>query len=83
MGDIDTVLITDMSELFHFSSRSDFSGIEKWDVSNVRDMNKMFFKVVKFNADLSQWNVSNVTDMSSMFEDASLMQSHLPSWYKN
>ena len=40
LGDIDTSLITDMSNLFDGSHvyRRDFSGIESWDVSNVVNM---------------------------------------------
>ncbi|WP_366535041.1 BspA family leucine-rich repeat surface protein, partial [Campylobacter jejuni] len=43
LGDIDTSKITDMSELFLYSKREDFSGIEKWDVSSVRNMSYMFY----------------------------------------
>ncbi|WP_299040694.1 BspA family leucine-rich repeat surface protein [uncultured Campylobacter sp.] len=42
LADIDTSLITDMSELFVDVGRSDFSGLETWDVSNVEDMSGMF-----------------------------------------
>ena len=51
LGDIDTSLITDMSELFRgasssygeFYGRRDFRGIESWDVSSVVSMNGMFY----------------------------------------
>lgn len=42
LGDIDTSAITDMSNLFEGSDREDFSGIEKWDFSNVENMGSMF-----------------------------------------
>ncbi|MBZ7990123.1 BspA family leucine-rich repeat surface protein, partial [Campylobacter sp. RM12635] len=42
LHDIDTSLITDMSELFKDSSRSDFSFINTWDTSNVVNMSSMF-----------------------------------------
>ena len=42
LGDIDTSNITDMSKLFFFRKRKNFPGIEKWDVSNVKDMSHMF-----------------------------------------
>ena len=58
LGEIDTSLITDMSELFIDSDRKDFSGIETWDVSNVLDMREMFKNVETFNQDISSWNVS-------------------------
>ena len=43
--------------------------ISDWDVSNVTDMNGMFFmcKELKSVGDISKWNVSKVTDMNSMF----------------
>lgn len=66
LGKINTCKITDMSNLFRFSERRDFSGIETWDVSNVKNMSGMFWGS-KFNGDISNWDVSNVTDMSFMF----------------
>lgn len=38
LGRIDTSLITDISNLFEFSKRKDFSGIEEWDTSHVTNM---------------------------------------------
>ncbi|WP_157149951.1 BspA family leucine-rich repeat surface protein [Brachyspira sp. SAP_772] len=75
--DVDTSLITDMSELFYKSERKDFEGIEEWDVSNVEDMSYMFAFMsydsfesrskAKFNHNLNNWNVSKVKHMSFMF----------------
>ena len=53
-----------MSSLFEYS---DFNGdISKWDVSNVTNMEDMFFRS-EFNGDILNWDVSNVTNMASMF----------------
>ena len=43
--------------------------ISDWDVSNVTNMNGMFFMCdeLKSVGDISKWNVSKVTDMNSMF----------------
>ncbi|HIZ90140.1 MAG TPA: DUF285 domain-containing protein [Candidatus Mucispirillum faecigallinarum] len=70
LGNIDTSKITDMSALFMESKRSDFSGIESWDVSNVKNMEKMFYGAKEFNQDISSWDVSNVENMRSMFSEA-------------
>ena len=80
LGDIETSHITDMSGLFGCSKRTDFSGIEKWDVSNVTNMSQMFFGASQFNSNLSQWDVSNVTNMSQMFCGAEEFNSDLSCW---
>ncbi|AFR69996.1 lipoprotein [Brachyspira pilosicoli B2904] len=88
--DIDTSLITDMSELFYKSSRKDFEGIEDWDVSNVEDMSYMFAYMsydsfesrskAKFNRNLNNWNVSKVKHMSFMFYYCNDFNQTLDKW---
>ena len=63
LGNIDTSKITDMSSLFFHTSRTDFSGIEKWNVSKVENMNGMFSGATSFNADISKWDVSDIDDI--------------------
>lgn len=70
LGDIDTSLITDMSNLFHGTIRKDFSGIENWDVSKVTDMSCMFAQATSFNQPLNSWDISNVKLKTRMFEGA-------------
>ena len=80
LGDIDTSKITDMSSLFFHTSRTDFSGIEKWDVSNVENMVAMFHNAKSFNADISSWNVSNVEYMIGMFARAISFNQDISKW---
>lgn len=82
LGDIDTSLITDMSYLFADSKREDFSGIEKWDVSNVKNMRGMFSDVKNFNHPLNLWDVSSLQDMTNMFLGAKSLK-HKIDWYKD
>ena len=85
LGDIDTSLITDMSRLFYNgffeeSYRKDFSGIEKWDVSNVTDMSSMFCGAKKFNQNIGIWNTSKVENMACMFCRAEKFNQPIRDW---
>lgn len=63
---INTKKITDMSWLFHGGILVDYKGIESWDVSNVENMEGMFFGV-KIMENLYKWDVSKVKNMQYMF----------------
>ncbi len=68
LGDIDPSNINDMSELFCDTERIDFSGIEKWDMSKVESIYRMFYKVASFRHDLSAWKLSkNVDDYEAFY----------------
>ena len=52
-----------------FQEASSFNQpLNKWNVSNVTDMDDMFLKASSFNQPLNKWDVSNVTTMDDMFE---------------
>ena len=63
---------------------SDFNGdISHWDVSNVKNMDCMFYesKFTSENGDISNWDVNNVKNMHMMF-DKSPLEKNPPKWYK-
>ena len=80
LGNIDTSKITDMSKLFLKTQRTDFSGIEKWDVSNVENMYGMFEDATSFNQDISKWDVGNATNMVGMFAYATSFNQDISNW---
>lgn len=80
LGNIDTSLIDDMTELFKDSIRKDFSGIENWDVSNVVVMTSMFENCTHFNADLSNWNTKSLEYADLLFSKCPSFTSDLSSW---
>ncbi|MDY4426878.1 MAG: BspA family leucine-rich repeat surface protein, partial [Helicobacter sp.] len=80
LSEIDISEVSDFSYLFKDSNRSDFSGIEDWDVSHVTNMSAMFQGATNFNQPLNNWDVSNVTDMSYMFYDATSFNQSLDNW---
>lgn len=80
LGDIDTSKIIDMSGLFYYTKRTDFSGIEKWDVSKVENMYGMFEGAESFNQPIGDWDVSNVRDMAWMFQYAESFNQDISKW---
>ena len=81
---IDVSKISDMSELFDKINQSiEISNIDisRWDVSNVTNMENMFFNCTKFDCDLSNWDVSNVKNMRRMLTWSPL-EKNPPKWYK-
>ena len=55
-------------------------GLEDWDVSNVENMEGMFYNCENFNSDLSNWDVSSVGNMHSMFYRCKTFNSDLSKW---
>ena len=80
LGTINTSKITDMSVIFNDSNRSDFSGIETWDTSHVKDMSYMFYHAHSFNHPIGDWNISNVESMHSMFVGVKLFNQPIGKW---
>ena len=80
MGDIDTSLITDMSELFKNSKRVNFEGLETWNTSNVVNMSSMFELAENFNYNINSWDVSKVENMSKMFWECKKFNQPLNKW---
>ena len=65
-------IVLDENSLYLFyncSNLTDISGLEHWDVSNVKIMYSMFYGCSSLTdlTALANWNVSNVTSMYSMF----------------
>ena len=59
---------------------SKYGEIGDWDVSNVTNMEGMFWNATSFNQPLNNWNVSNVTNMNFMFEGAESFNQPLNKW---
>ncbi len=76
-----TVSWKSMEKAFSFCSNIQFSSsVGTPDLSNVTNMDRMFYECSSFNQDLSSWNVSNVTKMWDMFSGCSAFNQDLSSW---
>ena len=67
-----------------FQEKIDFNDdISRWDVSNVTNMNRMFYGATSFNQPLNNWDVSNVEWMLYMFNNSGMDPEYHnpPNWY--
>ncbi|MDB4067003.1 BspA family leucine-rich repeat surface protein [Flavobacteriaceae bacterium] len=80
-----TTLVSNMSgsgaSLSNFFNNNSFnSDISFWDVSNVTDMDGIFYLANSFNQNISNWDVSSVLNMGSMFKGASSFNQDISNW---
>ena len=54
--------------------------VETWDVSQVTDMDEVFYSQSGFNVDIGSWDTSKVTTMTKMFYGASSFDQDLSGW---
>ncbi len=64
-----------------FVYAGDFNqSIGNWDVSNVINMQNMFFGTNDFNQPIGEWNTLNVTNMNGMFAEADSFNQSIGNW---
>ena len=86
-NEFNTVLITNMSELFKDLYNFD-EFIGDWNTKNVKYMNNMFQNALLFKNGFEKWNrknalnwdVTNVVSMKGMFKNASSFNSYISNW---
>lgn len=73
--------ITNFGQLFLKTKRTDFSGLETWDVSHVTDMNHMFYRCKTFTGkEIENWDVSSVRDFWGIFSECDNFDADLSKW---
>lgn len=78
INDWDVSNVENMKGLFESALFDD--DISSWNVSNVVDMERMFFNNQSFNQDIGTWDVSNVVVMESMFFNNRSFNQDIGAW---
>lgn len=72
---------TQLTDMFNiFGGMESIPDITHWDVSNVTDMEFLFFKSINFNQQIGNWEVNNVNNMNYMFREASAFNQDISNW---
>lgn len=79
---LDTSLLTDMTNMFAYSPNLYEIDVADWDTSNVRSFWQMFSNThVDTTLNVSRWNTGNVTTMRDMFSTCPALTSfYAPNW---
>lgn len=89
LNDIDVSEIDDMSGLINIANRDygiklerKFGNVDisKWDVSNLKYAQSMFFGCHSFNCDLSNWNIENLENATAMFAGCEELDFDISKW---
>ena len=76
--------VTNLSYCFHGAGsgtpQDSIQNLDKWDVSNVTNMEHLFTGKRGINPDLSGWNTGNVTNMMAMFAGCEKFNADISGW---
>ena len=78
--EIDTTKILSLNSLFKDSTRTDWTGIEQWNVSNITDFRNCFKNCQTFNEDLSKWNTRRGKKFDGMFVNTKFFSYSIRDW---
>lgn len=82
-GDVsgfNTSSVTDMNMMFYDATSFEGTGIENWNVMNVKRFDRMFTSASGFNGTIQNWNPTHAMTFSSMLEDATSFSQDLSTW---
>ncbi|MDC6386883.1 BspA family leucine-rich repeat surface protein, partial [Muricauda sp. SK9] len=69
-----------MVAAFGYCSNMTYKATDVPNLSQVTNMNRMFYYATAFNGDIGGWDTSNVTDMTSMFYGATAFNGDIGGW---
>ncbi len=72
--------VENIDSAFRDTGISSVPNMDDWDVSNVTNMNQVFFNAENFNQDIGNWDVSKVESMTQMFLGAKSFNQDIGGW---
>jgi len=72
--------VTSLEGTFYQNDQASITNLNLWDVSNVLNMNSMFYGAINFNQNIGSWSVDYVETMRDMFSTANNFNQNISSW---
>ena len=69
-----------MNKLTHTQIENELLKLNNWNLSNVNDMQAMFYRALDFNQPIGDWDVSNVTEMGVLFWGCMSFDQDITNW---
>ncbi len=77
---VDITGITSMNNLFINSKRTNWDGLEDWDMSRVLSVQSMFQNCPHFNVNLDKWNLESCENIQDMFKNCTSFNQPIAWW---
>jgi len=76
----DYPVIESLGDCFRDTSATTIDGLDKWNTSDVTDMEGMFLFASSFNQNIGSWDTSSVTNIRSLFFGAESFNQDIGNW---
>ena len=83
LGNWNVSSAVDMFRMFGKLNLYEGHGLDKWDVSNVRNMRSLFHEAYRFRGNISRWDIQKVKTLTRTFSDCYLFNTDLSLWTTN
>lgn len=82
LSSLNTAKVTSAVATFLNSDVAEIVRIQRWDMSNVVNLSRMFENASLFNCPIGAWDIRKAEDLSFMFKGAAVFDRNLDEWSK-
>ena len=80
LGNWDVSKVVYASSMFNGCTEFEGTGLEKWNVANLKDACGMFLECRNFNADITKWDTKSLVKCTRMFDTCTSLRRDLSKW---